>query len=135
MAEVTHIVDSFLQQRPTATLGTIMRDGSPQASVLWYLWDSGEFVMSTIHSTAKWRNLMRDARCSVCIEDPDSGRMVVAYGDAQLVDTDVRARTRTIVNRYYDDAADTNAHMNRIFAAGDRVLIVIRPRRVVTRKL
>jgi PPOX class probable F420-dependent enzyme len=135
MAEITHTVDSFLHERPTATLGTIMRDGSPQASVLWYLWDSGEFVMSTIRSTAKWHNLLRDLRSSVCVEDPESGRMVVAYGDARLEEGDVRSRTRDIVDRYYDDPADTDAHMDRIFSAGDRVLISVRPKRLLTRKL
>ena len=135
MVEVSATVEEFLQQRPTATLGTIRRDGSPQASVVWYLWDQGEFVISTIHATAKWHNLRRDPRSSLCIEDPDSGTMVVAYGTARLADADVMARTRDLVDRYYDDSTDTDAHMERIFATGDRVLICIRPDRILTRKL
>lgn len=133
MARVASTIDSFLEQRPTATLGTIRRDGSPQASVVWYLWDQGEFVISTIHATAKWHNLRRDPRCSLCIEEPDSGRMVIAYGSAQLDDGDVRARTREIVDKYYTDPADTDTHMERIFATGDRVLISLRPDSVITR--
>jgi PPOX class probable F420-dependent enzyme len=135
MAEITSDVEAFLRERPTATLGTIRRDGSPQASVLWYLWDQGEFVMSTIHSTAKWKNLLRDPRCSLCIEEPESGQMVVVYGEARLVDGDVRDATRPIVDKYYDDPADTDVHMERIFATDDRVLIFVRPQRVLTRKL
>ena len=135
MDEVTPAVNSFLKERPTLTLGTVMRDGSPQASVLWYLWDDGEFVMSTIHSTAKWHNLVRDRRCSLCIEEPESGRMVVVYGEARLHDENVRWRTRDIVDKYYDDAADTDSHMERIFATADRVLIFVRPERLITRKL
>lgn len=135
MDEITPAVDSFLKERPTLTLGTLMRDGSPQASVLWYLWDDGEFAMSTIHSTAKWRNLVRDPRCSLCIEEPESGRMVVVYGEARLQDEDVRSRTSDIVDKYYAESRDTDAHMERIFATGDRVLIFVRPKRVVTRKL
>lgn len=133
MVHIASSVDSFLEQRPTATLGTIRRDGSPQASVVWYLWDEGEFVISTIHATAKWHNLRRDPRCSLCIEEPDSGRMVIAYGSAQLDDGDVRARTREIVDKYYTDPADTDTHMERIFATGDRVLITLRPDSVITR--
>lgn len=135
MVQTTPAVDSFLHARPTATLGTLMRDGSPQASVLWYLWDDGEFVMSTIDRTAKWHNLKRDPRCSLCIEEPESGQMVVAYGDASLDDGDVRSRTRGIVDKYYDDPADTEAHMDRIFSTDDRVLIVVRPQRMLTRNL
>ena len=135
MDEVTPAVDRFLKERPTLTLGTIMRDGSPQASVVWYLWDEGEFVMSTIHSTAKWHNLVRDRRCSLCIEEPESGRMVVVYGEARLQDSDVRSRTRDIVDKCYDNDADTGAHMERIFETADRVLIFVRPNRLLTRKL
>lgn len=127
--------DAFLRQRPTATLSTIRRDGSPQSSVVWYLWNGDEFVISTIHTTAKWQNLRRDPRCSLCIEDPETGQMVVAYGEARLDDGDVRDRTRQLVDRYYDDPAETDAHMERIFRTDDRVLIVLIPRRFVTRRL
>jgi hypothetical protein len=61
--------------------------------------------------------------------------MVVAYGDARLEEGDVRSRTRDIVDRYYDDPTDTNAHMDRIFSVGDRVLISVRPKRLLSRKL
>lgn len=135
MVDVSATVERFLRERPTATLGTIRRDGSPQASVVWYLWDQGEFVISTIHTTAKWHNLKRDPRCSLCIEEPESGQMVVAYGAARLEDADVEARTRDLVDHYYDDPADTDAHMERILAPGDRVLIRVRPDRLLTRYL
>jgi PPOX class probable F420-dependent enzyme len=135
MVEVHPTVDRFLRQRPTATLGTIRRDGSPQASVVWYLWEAGEFVISTIGTTAKWYNLRRDPRCSICIEDPETGEMVVAYGSARLDDSDVRKRTRNLVDRYYDDPIDTDSHMERIFRTGDRVLITLRPDKLVTRRL
>lgn len=135
MSEVAPSVDEFLGRRPTATLGTVRRDGSPQASVVWYLWEAGEFVISTIDTTAKWHNLRRDPRCSLCVEDPETGQMVVAYGSARLDDGDVRQRTRHLVDRYYDDRADTDAHMKRIFRTDDRVLIILEPERIVTRRL
>jgi PPOX class probable F420-dependent enzyme len=134
-AKVGPAAEAFLGERPTATLGTLMSDGSPQASVVWYLWDDGEFVISTIDATTKWRNLRRDPRASICIEDPGTGEMVVAYGTARLQDQDVRTRTRDIVDKYYDDPADTDAHMDRIFAPDDRVLIIIEPTRLITRHL
>ncbi|HEX2154206.1 MAG TPA: PPOX class F420-dependent oxidoreductase [Acidimicrobiia bacterium] len=133
--DITPAADRFLSERPTATLGTIFGDGSPQASVVWYLWDRGEFVISTIHTTAKWHNLRRDPRCSICVEDPDTGQMVVAYGSARLDGGDVQARTRDLVDRYYDNSSDTDAHMARIFSTDDRVLISVTPSRIITRRL
>ena len=134
-SQVGPAAEAFLEERPTATLGTVARDGSPQASVVWYLWDDGEFVISTIDATAKWRNLRRDPRASICVEDPETGEMVVAYGTAKLQNQHVRARTRDIVDKYYDNPADTDAHMDRIFATDDRVLIIVEPTRVITRRL
>jgi PPOX class probable F420-dependent enzyme len=128
-------VHRFLQERPTATLGTVRRDGSPQASVVWYLWDGSTFLISTVPTTAKWHNLRRDPRCSLCVEEPESGQMVVAYGRARLDDGDVRARTRDLVAKYYDNDADTDAHMERIFQSNDRVLIEVIPDRMIPRRL
>ncbi|MEX1004176.1 MAG: PPOX class F420-dependent oxidoreductase [Acidimicrobiia bacterium] len=128
-------VHRFLEERPTLTLGTIRKDGSPQASVVWYLWDGSSFLVSTVPTTAKWQNLLRDPRCSLCVEEPGSGQMVVAYGQATLDDGDVRARTRDLVAKYYDDAADTDAHMERIFRTNDRVLIEVVPDRLIPRRL
>lgn len=132
---VAPTVDQFLQERPTATLGTVRRDGSPQASVVWYLWDGSTFLISTVPTTAKWHNLRRDPRCSLCIEEPESGQMVVVYGRARLDDGDVRARTRDLVAKYYDNAVDTDAHMDRIFQSNDRVLIEVIPDRMIPRRL
>jgi PPOX class probable F420-dependent enzyme len=135
MVEISDPVDGFLRERPHLTLGTLRKDGSPQASVVWYLWDGDEFVISTIHTTGKWHNLRRDPRCSVCVEDDQTGQMVVAYGSARLDDGEVRDRTRQIVDKYYDDPADTDAHMERIFSTDDRVLIMLTPEEIITRKL
>ena len=73
MVDVSAAAQRFLEDRPTATLGTLRKDGSPQASVVWYLWEDGEFIISTIHTTAKWHNLKRDPRSSVVVEDPETG--------------------------------------------------------------
>lgn len=135
MVEVSAAAQRFLEDRPTATLGTLRKDGSPQASVVWYLWEDGEFIISTIHTTAKWHNLKRDPRSSVVVEDPETGEMVVAYGRARLDDRDVRSRTRDLVDKYYNDSAKTDAHMERIFATPDRVLIFVRPDELITRRL
>ncbi len=128
---------SFLERMPNLVLGTLRRDGSPQASPLWYLWNEGEFVMSTVTSTAKWWNLKRDPRCSVCVDEPDSGRMVVAYGSAELRVDQVRSETAPIVAKYYPGRPEqAAAHMARIFGnPARRVIIALRPDELITRRL
>lgn len=131
--------EKFLAAQPNLVLGTIRRDGSPQASPLWYLWDGGRFLVSTIRRTAKWANLVRDPRCSVCVDEPETGRMVVAYGSADLIEGEgVRAITRDLVAKYYPgNPGSTDGHMERIFGgdAPERVLIAVRPDRIIPRRL
>ena len=129
--------ERFLRGQPNLVLGTTRRDGSPQSSPLWYLWTGVSFLMSTVSWTAKWHNLRRDPRCSVCVDDPETGRMVVAYGEAELHEGDVRERTRGIVDKYYPfDPAAADAHMERIFTSPDpRVLIEVAPTRLIARRL
>jgi PPOX class probable F420-dependent enzyme len=137
VTDVNARTEAFLKRLPTLVLGTVRSDGSPQASAVWYLWTRGEFLISTVTRTAKWHNLKRDARCSVCVEDPTTGQMVVAYGSAELREDDVREDTRAIVAKYYPERpADTQAHMDRIFSSSDRrVIVALAPESMITRRL
>lgn len=127
----------FLEEMSNLVLGTIRRDGSPQASPVWYLWTGDSFLISTIDSVAKWHNVQRDPRCSVCVDDPLSGRMVVAYGEARLQRGDVRGRTSAIVEKYYPGKPDAAvAHLDRIFSGPEeRVLIEVFPNILIPRRL
>ncbi|MCH8816484.1 MAG: PPOX class F420-dependent oxidoreductase [Chloroflexi bacterium] len=126
---------TFLESQRNLVLGTLRRDGSPQASPVWYLWTGDAFVISTISATAKWWNLKRDPRCSVCVDDPETGRMVVAYGAATLDEDDVRERTRDLVAKYYPGEPELiDPHMSRIFDGQKRVLITLKPDHIITRQ-
>ncbi len=126
---------AFLQSQRNLVLGTLRRDGSPQTSPVWYLWTGDAFVISTISATAKWWNLKRDPRCSVCVDDPESGRMVVAYGAATLDEDDVWDRTRELVAKYYPGEPELiDPHMSRIFEGQKRVLITVKPEQIITRE-
>ena len=132
--DVTASTQDFLDRQTNLVLATVRKDGSPQLSPLWYLWKDGGFVVSTITRTAKWWNLKRDRRCSVCVDEPSTGRMVLGYGVAELDDEDVWDRTWELVAKYRDPD-DVQGHMDRIFTAQHRVLITVRPERIITRNL
>ncbi len=128
----------FLLRQKNLVLATIASGGAPQLSPVWYLWTGEVYAISTIDTTAKWLNLHRDPRCSVCVDDPDTGQMVVAYGRARLITGDaVQERTWPIVAKYYpgdDDAAA--AHMRRIFDSDqERVIIDVVPHKTIARRL
>jgi PPOX class probable F420-dependent enzyme len=61
-----------LLERPLFShLATVRPDGSPQSSVMWFVWD-GEVLRFT-HTSArqKYRNLEHEPRVAVSIADPD----------------------------------------------------------------
>ena len=100
--EITPAVEQFLAAQPNLILATLRRDGVPQLSPVWYLWREGAFFISTDVKTAKWRNLVRDPRLSVCVlSEPLAASYVTITGTAEIMDDDsIWPITQSIVERY-----------------------------------
>ena len=65
-------VRGFLAGSPprTGKLATVRADGRPHVAPVWYdLDDDGSLVFNTGESTVKGRNLLRDPRASMCVDD------------------------------------------------------------------
>jgi PPOX class probable F420-dependent enzyme len=62
-------VGAFLQEQRTVACATIDRDGSPHVIPLWYLVRDGDVWVWTYAASQKVRNLERDARATLMIED------------------------------------------------------------------
>src|SRR5258708_16012561 len=75
---------ALLQERRFAVLGTINKDGSPQLTTMWYLLDGDVILMNTKAGRTKERNMRRDPRISVCIEDGYS--YVTISGTVEMID-------------------------------------------------
>ncbi|MFJ8717339.1 PPOX class F420-dependent oxidoreductase [Streptomyces violaceus] len=70
----------------TAKLSTVRADGRPHVAPVWFLLDGDEVVFNTGENTVKGRNLARDGRVALCVDDdrpPYS--FVVVQGRARLV--------------------------------------------------
>jgi PPOX class probable F420-dependent enzyme len=90
-------VRAFLEQPRFAVMATINRSGTPQLTVMWYaLAPDGEdvVVLNCTRGLLKERNLRRDPRMSVCIED--GARYVTLEGRAELIED--RAQQEREVN-------------------------------------
>src|SRR5437762_11851047 len=68
---VTERVRAFLAEPRFAVMATINRSGTPQLTVMWYalLADEDVVVLNATRGLLKERNLRRDPRRSLCIED------------------------------------------------------------------
>ncbi|MFB6807212.1 PPOX class F420-dependent oxidoreductase [Streptomyces sp. NPDC056387] len=53
----------------TGKLSTVREDGSPHIAPVWFLLDGDAFVFNTGKSTVKGRNLLRDGRVALCVDD------------------------------------------------------------------
>ena len=53
----------------TGKLATVRADGSPHIAPIWFLIDGDDVVFNTGKDTLKGRNLLRDGRFSLCVDD------------------------------------------------------------------
>ncbi|MCX4646972.1 PPOX class F420-dependent oxidoreductase [Streptomyces sp. NBC_01446] len=71
----------------TAKLSTVRPDGSPHIAPVWFVLDGEDLVFNTGKDTVKGRNLARDNRVALCVDDerpPFS--FTVIEGRAELVE-------------------------------------------------
>ncbi|MHC0428901.1 PPOX class F420-dependent oxidoreductase [Streptomyces sp. O3] len=87
----------------TGKLSTVRADGSPHIAPIWFLLEGDHIVFNTGKDTVKGRNLARDGRVALCVDDDRPPfAFVVVQGRAELVEdlTEVRAAATRIAARY-----------------------------------
>ena len=87
-----------------ATVVTIGPDGAPQVSLVWIERDGSELVFGVEERKARVRNLRRDPRVSVLIEDDHddpSGlrRYLIVHGTARIVGPPVQQEFTALMDR------------------------------------
>ncbi|HEX9069309.1 MAG TPA: pyridoxamine 5'-phosphate oxidase family protein, partial [Ktedonobacterales bacterium] len=60
---------AFLEGVRFAIMATVMPDGTPQQSVMWYALRDDHIIMNTKVGRVKHNNLERDPVVSLCFED------------------------------------------------------------------
>ncbi len=128
--------DELLGRMRDAVLATVRRDGGPQATPVWYHWDGDAIRISTTQKTAKTHNIRRDSRVSICVDDQISGAYVTVFGRAELIEGDrelIRRESWPLLLKYFHEDEAT-ARWARIDAAHDRVVILVRPDRLIWRE-
>lgn len=62
-------LEAFLAEPNYLVLATSRRDGSPQVTPVWYLWEGGHFTINVMAGRAKVKNMRRDGRVAFVIQD------------------------------------------------------------------
>jgi PPOX class probable F420-dependent enzyme len=116
----------------TAKLATTMRDGSPHVMPVWFVLEGDELVFNTGADTAKGRNLTRDPRASVLVDDehPPFAFVHMRGGVSVSEDPGELLRTATdIAARYM--GADRAAEFGARNAVPGELVVRFRPERVI----
>ena len=79
---------SFAETQKSIQVATINRDGRPHLVPLWFAIQDGAFVLETFTKSQKVKNLERDPRITLLLEDGEEYsqlRGATIYGEAELV--------------------------------------------------
>src|SRR3954449_3581416 len=76
----------YLTGHQWAVLATGRKDGSPQTSMVAYVWDGEHLLITFRRGSAKHHNMARQPRVAVLV--PDGERALTVYGEAELLEED-----------------------------------------------
>ena len=125
--------DEFLRAgAPFLKVATTNEEGWPMVSPVWYEWDGRSFLVVGKERTSYIRNLRRDPRCGVLVENPGLPyKRVAALAIAEFLpdDFDWKPAAREMVIRYIGQQGLSYAEATFDFP---RVSVRIWPKRMTT---
>ena len=135
-------VVAFLEALPARTgkLASVRADGRPHIAPIWYVLDRstagrdspvGDIVFNTNSATVKGRNLTRDPRLALCVDDdtPPFSFVIVEGTVTVTEDPDVLLHWATVIGGRYMGADRAEEYGRRNGAPGELV-VRLRPTRI-----
>ena len=128
--ELSEKVRAYLQELRFAVLATINPDNTPQLTTMWYmLEDDGTITMNTKAGRAKERNMRRDPRISICIED--GYQFLTISGTVEMIDDpEIAQHDIYRLSRRYHGEAKARRQMEEKFSKETRVSLRLQPERI-----
>ncbi len=118
----------FLSERRNAAIATLNTKGDPQLTPVIFYWDGSAFYFSITKETVKYRNIKRDPRISVIVDDVLDHHCVIASGKAKIRENDIWDMTSKIVYKYYGKG-EGDPYLEHL-KKQNRVLIVLKPKKI-----
>ncbi|MBI2912873.1 MAG: PPOX class F420-dependent oxidoreductase [Chloroflexi bacterium] len=126
--------ERFLAGRHVAVLATLGPDGGAVLTPIWYLYRDGLLYMRTGRDSVKAKNVGRDPRVTVCVQDERAPyRSATVYGRASI-EAPEEGLDAAIARRYLG-AVGGAAYLRTAREAveqGAEVTLAMRPERVLT---
>ena len=101
MAEIPDVyMDLLVEKKPLAHLATVMPDGSPQNTPVWFDYVDGKIRVNSALGRTKVRNMTQGAKVALSISDPGNPDRYV-----QLRGTVTRVRQDDVATKHIDELA------------------------------
>ena len=126
------IPESFkdlFDKKAFAHLGTLMKDGSPQVTPVWFDFDGALFWVNSAKGRVKDRNMRRDKRVGLSIQDPDNAYRYLAIQAeiVEITEDGADAHIDRLAKKYLGKDRYPNRSPGEV-----RVIYKIRPNKVST---
>jgi PPOX class probable F420-dependent enzyme len=91
---MTELDEALLTGPATGVLTTLMPDGSPQSSPVWFLYEAGAVLVSTMDDRVKARNARKDPRVTFTVFDRKKPLHYIEFRGSVIVEDDPTAALR-----------------------------------------
>jgi PPOX class probable F420-dependent enzyme len=127
------LVRELLASRLIANLATLNADGTVHLVAMWFLWDAEAVLIPTSRKTRKARNLVRDPRATVMIDDSRGGfdlRGITLVGSAEIVEPPRALELNRRIHEKYVTEAGLALELVKGYLASDDITIRVVPEKV-----
>ncbi|HKT22621.1 MAG TPA: PPOX class F420-dependent oxidoreductase [Nitrososphaerales archaeon] len=129
MAKLTPKVTEYLKGKHFGKIATVMKDGSPHVTPIWYMLEGGKIIINTTTERVKYFNIKRDSR--VCFLVDSGYPYVILFGKARVAaERDGKKDIEALAIRYTGPVQGRKAARERYWKQ-PRASIEITPERVV----
>lgn len=92
----------FFSKVAFAHLATLMPDGSPQVTPVWFDYDGSFIRVNSAKGRVKDKNMRRDKRVALSVQDPDNAyRYLAAQGEvAEITEEGADAHIDSLAKKY-----------------------------------
>ncbi len=120
----------FLSKKLIAKLATVASDGWPHVTPVWFFFDGSNFLVNTSKERIKFKNILRDPRVQLLIED--GYRYVLVKGYATVAENrDPYEDIKMLSVRYLGKKKGLKQYRD-FYSKGNRVSIIIKPVKIIS---
>ena len=125
-------VAAFLDAAQSLQVATLVKDGAPHLTTVWFLREGKQILFETYGKSQKVMNLKRDPRIAVLAEDGttyDTLRGVSINGTARVVEDNPErtALMRDLLDHHFPGQSDEQLDAMSTKMAEKRVVVVVTP--------